>query len=141
MIHRWLACAGIYASGEYICGKIKARNHSAERTARVVCYGATTDSIFLRRFHYIVERRIPNPLLRMACEQLLYSPVSNMSYLTVATGGFSWSFQDWARIYSADCMFWPFISFVGYRFIPVRVRFLYVSAASLAWNVWRSSNV
>ena len=141
LYQRWLACASIYAGGEYICATITDRACDEKRTARVICYGATADSIVLRRFHHIVERRIPHPFFRMVCEQLCYSPLSNATYMTVATGGFSWTAHDWARIYATDCCFWPMVSFMGYRFVPVRSRFLYVSAASLVWNVWRSSNV
>ncbi len=141
MLLHWLACASIYGCGEIICNYTTHRSHDPNRTVRIVAWGATADSIFLRRFHHIVERRLPNPLLRMACEQMCYSPVSNASYLTIARQGLSWTFDDWARIYTRDCVFWPIVSYMGYRLVPLRARFLYVSTASLVWNVWRSANV
>lgn len=141
MWQRWLACAGIYSGGELICNYITQRPRDYDRTLRIVAWGSTADSIFLRRFHHIVERRLPNPLLRMACEQLCYSPVSNASYLTIVKQGFSWTFDDWAHVYTHDCTFWPLVSFIGYRLVPLPARFLYVSTASLVWNVWRSANV
>jgi hypothetical protein len=140
MLKRWVACASIYGSGEVLCNYLTKREHDAERTSRVVIWGATVDSVFLRGFHHLVERRLPNPVLRVACEQLCYSPLSNAAYLTNVKQGFSWSIDDWVRLYSRDCLFWPGVSYMGYRLVPLRVRFLYISTASLAWNVWRSAN-
>ena len=103
--------------------------------------GATGDAVFLRAFHRTVERRLPSPFLRMVAEQALYSPPSNAAYLTVARGGLDWTAQDWWRVYRNDCAFWPFASFVGYRFVPFSIRYLYVSFASLVWGAWRSALV
>lgn len=103
--------------------------------------GATGDAILLRGFHGIVEQRVPSPFLRMLTEQLVYSPLSNGAYLTVARGGMDWTFKDWWRVYRNDCAFWPVASYVGYRFVPFQVRYMYVSGCSLLWGTWRSALV
>ena len=110
------------------------------RCIQTITIGAFADVFLLRRFHFMVERKLPFPFMRTLAEQLLYSPLSNAGYLTIARG-ISWTFDDWTRVYLRDWSFWPVASYIGYRFVPVGSRYLYVSFATLVWNSWRATLV
>ena len=99
--------------------------------------GACADVFCLRQFHFFVETNLSSPVKRMLAEQLVYSPLSNAGYLYLAKGS-EWSLDEWAKVYMRDWSFWPLASYVGYRFVPVHSRYLYISFATLAWNSWRS---
>ena len=141
MLRRWFTSASIYLVGETVANWACDRPSDHGRTLRATAMGATGDAILLRGFQGIVERRVPNPLLRTMAEQLVYSPLSNGAYLTVARGGMGWTLKDWWRVYRNDCAFWPMASYIGYRFVPFHVRYLYVSGCSLLWGTWRSTIV
>lgn len=142
MAFRRLALSAcMYAVGETV-GHFARDEDSIDiwRCIQAISIGAFADVFLLRRFHFLVEKKLPRPILRTIAEQLIYSPFSNAGYLTIARG-VTWTFDDWTRIYMRDLSFWPVASFIGYRFVPVRSRYLYVSFASLVWNSWRSSLV
>ena len=101
--------------------------------ATVATFGATADAVVLRAFHTVVETRLPSPVFRMMAEQIMYAPFSNTAYLTMARR-FEWTFDDFVHLYSRDCGFWSVASYLGYRYVPLRVRYLYVSGATLCWK-------
>ena len=141
MLKRWCTSAFLYGSGEILCDKISKRDPDTARTTRTVVFGATGDAICLRAFHKVVDTHIKFPFVRMLSEQLLYSPFSNMSYLTIVKQGFDWNLSEFVTVYKNDCMYWPFVSYIGYKFVPFHIRYAYVSTASLVWNTWRSGLV
>ncbi len=138
---KWCTSASVYALGEAIGAHIRKEPVDAHRLGRTVVSGATADTVFLRFFHKMVDKKLPAPLLRVVAEQAIYAPCSNAAYLTLAKGSFSWEYKDWETLYVRDCTFWPFVSYIGYRFVPLRTRWLYVSFATLGWNTWRSTVV
>ena len=140
MLRRWFSSAAVYVFGESTGAYLDQRAPAASRVAAVATFGATADAVALRAFHVAVETRLPSPLFRMIAEQVLYAPVSNTAYLTL-TKKTNWTIDDFARLYSRDCGFWGVASYVGDRYVPLRVRYLYVSGATLCWNTWRSSLV
>lgn len=140
MLRRWLSSACVYVFGESTGACLDDRTLSLDRIATVATFGATADAVALRAFHVAVETRLPSPLFRMLAEQVMYAPFSNTAYLTMAKKT-DWTFDDFTRLYSRDCSFWSVASYVGYRYVPLRIRYLYVSGATLCWNTWRSSLV
>ena len=140
MFRRWLSSAGVYVLGESTGAWMDNRSPTLDRVATVATFGATADAVVLRAFHTVVETRLPSPVFRMMAEQIMYAPFSNTAYLTMARR-FEWTFDDFVHLYSRDCGFWSVASYLGYRYVPLRVRYLYVSGATLCWNTWRSSLV
>ena len=141
MWRRWVASAAMYVVGETAGAYMDERSPEPLRLLSVAATGATADSVVLRAFHFAVEKRLPTPLLRTLAEQALYAPMSNAGYLTLAHGGWHWTRQEYAQLYLRDCSFWTGVSFIGYKFVPLHIRYLYVSGATLVWNSWRSSLV
>lgn len=140
MALQWCLSAIMYGGGE-VCSSILFSNSlSCDRLGKSILFGATTDALFLRHFHKIVDKKIPSPLFRMICDQTICAPLYNTGYLTLVKG-FSWKFDDFLQVYKRDIMFWPCVSFLGYRYIPTRQRYLYVSAMTMVWNTWRASLV
>lgn len=138
---RWLASAGMYTIGEVTGARLQNHPPDPERVARVTVLGATGDAVCLRAFHGVVERRLPSPLFRTMCEQVCYAPLSTAGYLTVARGDWTWTRGEFVDIFQRDMAFWGCTSYVGYRFVPLGHRYLYISAASVVFNMWRASLV
>ena len=86
MLRRWGASALIYTVGEIAGAALQQTPPDPHRVGRVAAVGAVGDAVCLRAFHAVVDRRLPNPVLRVACEQLCYAPFSTAGYLTVAGG-------------------------------------------------------
>ena len=137
MLRRWASSASVYLFGESIGSRLDDRDIDPKRVASVVSLGATADALCLRAFHVAVESRLPSPIFRTLAEQVMYAPCSNSGYLWVTRG--RWTWHDFQELYARDCTFWSIASYAGYKWVPLRVRYLYVSGASLVWNTWRSS--
>ena len=140
MFSRWAASASVYTLGECISCCLVDRPLDPVRVAKVAGFGGLGDSLAMRTFHRTVDRRIPSPFVRMLTEQCLYAPVSNAAYLT-AVKSWEWTAKDWWDIYSTDCTFWPAVSFLGYKYVCLERRYVYVSVATVVWNTWRSTIV
>ena len=141
MFRRWFASASVYVAAELMGAYIENRSPTKERIVPVATMGATGDALCLRGFHFAVDRCLPHPLLRTAAEQAFYAPFSNSCYLSLAKGGFNWTFNDFKRLYVRDAAFWSVASYAGYAGVPFPIRYLYVSGASLVWSTWRSTLV
>jgi hypothetical protein len=139
MFRRWLSSGAIYMGSEMLSSQITKKSLSKEDTTKVVVAGATADSILLRKFHFIIDKKFKSPLVRMTCEQIIVAPVYDSAYLMLRTN--SWSFNEWWKIYKTDCVFWPFASFIGYKYVKTNHRFLYVSSMSMLWNTMRSTMI
>ena len=137
---RWCTCASVYLVGETAGAWLRDEALDPPRVARTTFVGATADALLLRSFHRAVDRRLPSPFRRMLAEQCLYSPLSNMGYLTLVHG-MKWEWEEWRRVYARDCLFWPVASYIGYRYVPFPTRYLYVSMATLVWTTGRSAIV
>jgi hypothetical protein len=137
---RWCISASIYACSEVLSSYLSNRDISKDRAFRTVLCGATADSVLLRAYHIGIDSRIKSPVVRMGIEQICIAPFYDAGYLTVVNGN-SWSLNDWWEIYKHDCCFWPIVSYAGYRFVPTKTRYIYVSCMSLVWSTWRASHV
>ena len=135
---RWLSSAAMYLSAEYLAAHLQDKPPDKQRVARVTVAGATGDAVCLRAFHGVVDRRLPNPLLRTLAEQTLYAPWSTAGYLTVVRTNTQWTWDDFWMLYQRDMAFWGCTSFLGYRYVPRTSRFLYISTASAVFNTWRA---
>lgn len=132
--------ASMYAGGEVAADWWSHRRSDGRRVARVAVAGATGDALLLSQFHRVVDRRLPSPLARVIGEQLLYAPAADAAYLTLRHGSVGrWTWDEFRDVYAHDLAFWPAASWVGYRFVPLERRFLWVTACSLAWNTIRGS--
>ena len=134
---RWLISASVYTVGECLACSLVPRPVDITRVFTVAVSGATADSIFLRTFHRTVDARLPSPIVRTLSEQCMYAPLSNAAYLTITHP--HWDVHDWWTLYSTDCMYWPVMSYIGYRYIEFNRRYLYVSMATVVWTTWRGS--
>ena len=139
-MNRWCISASIYTCSEILSSYISERPFSKDRAIRTVACGATADSLLIRAYHIGIDQRIKSPLIRMSLEQIFIAPFYDAGYLTIVQG-LSWSFDDFWKIYKHDCCFWPMVSYAGYRFVPTKTRYIYVSLMSLVWSTWRASNV
>lgn len=137
---RWSLSLTMYVAGELVADRVARRPTDPARVARIATVGATGDALLLRGFHGVVDRRLPNPLLRTVAEQLLFAPCADAGYLTLRHGSWSrWSWDEFRDVYVRDLAFWPVVSYCGYRFVPLQRRFLWVTGATLVWNSLRSS--
>ena len=142
MLLRWGLSFSIYGTAEILGAYVDPSDRvvNTRRAVTTAGLGAFADAFILRAFHMSIDRRIPSPLLRTLCDQATMAPMYNMGYLTIARGT-QWNVKDFWHLYRRDCLFWPFASYIGYRFIPCNHRYLYVSGATLLWSTYRASLV
>ena len=142
MLLRWGLSFSIYGTAEILGAYVDPSDRVAntQRAITTAGLGAFADAFILRTFHMAIDRRIPSPVIRTICEQATVAPMYNMGYLTIVRRT-EWNVQDFWQLYRRDCLFWPFASYLGYRFISANHRYLYVSSASLFWSTYRASLV
>lgn len=142
MLLRWGLSFSIYGTAEILGAYVDPPDRvvNTQRAVTTAGLGAFADAFILRAFHMSIDRRIPSPVMRTLCDQLMMSPMYNIGYLTIARGT-KWNVQDFWELYRRDCLFWPFASYLGYRFISANHRYLYVSGATLFWSTYRASLV
>lgn len=130
----------MYVAGEIVGAHLSGEAPEPRRVVTVTALGATGDAVCLRAFHAVMDRRVPVAALRVVCEQVAYAPLSTGAYLSVVRGGWSsWDWDEFRTLYLRDMMFWSGTSYAGYRLVPLTHRYLFISAASLVWNTWRSA--
>jgi hypothetical protein len=95
MLLRWGLSFTIYGTAEIIGAYVdpSARRVNIQRAVTTAGLGAFADACILRAFHMAIDRRIPSPIIRTFCDQLMRSPMYNMGYLTIVRGT-EWNILD-----------------------------------------------
>ncbi|KAK9909772.1 hypothetical protein WJX75_007242 [Coccomyxa subellipsoidea] len=82
---------------------------------------------------------------KVLLDQLSYGPLNNvllMSYITLIVEGRSWDFtrtklfNDFAGVQKNGWRLWPLASFINYRFVPLRLRVLFVNVVAFFWSTF-----
>lgn len=82
---------------------------------------------------------------KVALDQLLYGPVCNvlmMSYISMVVDGRSAQFtrnklqRDYPGVQVNGWKLWPLASLVNYRFVPLKLRVLFVNIVALFWSTF-----
>lgn len=105
----------------------------------------TVEEIFSRKRRPLsVNRKVIDPLLKMAADQLLVSPVLTLFYLAYAgfvdgkssKGVIYFVKRSFFPVMLASYKVWPLIQLVNFYFVPLRLRVTFVNTASLLWNAY-----
>jgi hypothetical protein len=90
-------------------------------------------------------------LVKVAMDQIVYAPFSIgvfFSMASISKGGDSAMICDRLKektqesfldTWAADCLVWPLVNFLNFRFIPISLRPTFVGAAQLMWQTYMST--
>eukprot|EP01126_Amoeba_proteus_P020927 TRINITY_DN2124_c0_g1_i3.p1 TRINITY_DN2124_c0_g1~~TRINITY_DN2124_c0_g1_i3.p1 ORF type:complete len:159 (-),score=23.61 TRINITY_DN2124_c0_g1_i3:146-622(-) len=122
-----------------------------KRTAHIFCFGFCVSAPVYHNWYRLVETQIPGKSVLQVIKKVL-ADQTLMAPLVITTLFFSigWrqgkSFDQTWKKWQADFIptmkanysVWPFVTFVGYKFVPIQIRVAYLSSVSLFWNVYLS---
>ncbi|MCJ1400169.1 hypothetical protein MMC11_003373 [Xylographa trunciseda] len=124
-----------------------------ERLTRFMAYGFIMTPLqhhwftFLSKsFPFTETTGFSAVLKRVACDQLMFSPVGLacfFTFMTVAEGGgrraISRKFQDvYLPALKANWILWPVVQTLNFRFVPLPYQIPFVSTIGIAWTAYLS---
>ena len=103
-------------------------------TSLIIIDGSKTNSWYDYINNYLYPQPIPT----------LQQPITTLIKPKTITWQEIWN-KSWENTkavywetYMADCLVWPPIQLINFTFVPVKLQFLYVNTANLAWNTYLS---
>lgn len=96
-------------------------------------------------------KKMSTVVFKVILDQLIYAPFSIGVFFSVASyskGGNLDSMylnlkekteESFIDTWAADCMVWPLVNFVNFRFIPIYMRPTFVGFAQLMWQTYMST--
>lgn len=156
------SCTGfiIFTSGD-ICSQyiknseIKINYHRAFQTGTL---GIFMNGIMLHYWYRSLDyvfgtsmNKYGGVILKVIMDQLVYAPFSIGVFFSVASigkGGDMETIYERMKIktkesfldtWAADCMVWPLVNFLNFRFIPIQMRPTFVGFAQLMWQTYMST--
>lgn len=102
-----------------------------------ILFGSFVDSVLMRKFHTYIDTKAISSVQKMILEQVTIAPLVGSGFLLLHNNFSVYNLKD---IFMDDCKFWPFASFLGYRFVSTNHRYLYNGFASVIWNNYRILN-
>ena len=121
----------IYTFSEFFHYTLTGDNENAPQR---ILFGSFVDSVLMRRFHRFIDLRPLSSLQKMTLEQLTIAPLVGSGFLLLHD---NFTMKNLGNIFLDDCKFWPFASFLGYRYVSTHYRYLYIGFASIIWNNYR----
>lgn len=107
---------------------------NCDNAQKRILFGSLVDSVLMRKFHKYVDSKAISSIQKMILEQVAVAPIVGSGFLLLHDNFDIYNLRD---IYMDDCKFWPFASFLGYRFVSTHYRYLYTGTASVIWNNYR----
>ncbi|KAF1954621.1 hypothetical protein CC80DRAFT_493742 [Byssothecium circinans] len=123
--------------------------HDFARTGRMAAYGGAVFGPAATKWYQFLARNVnlrsTNGTIatRVACDQFLFAPVnmafflSSMAYLEGASPKERLK-KSYVTGMVKNCMVWPWVQAVNFRFVPLDLRVLVVNVVSLGWNCYLS---
>ena len=96
-------------------------------------------------------KRLSSVVVKVVLDQLVYAPFSIGVFFSVASCGKGGNLQSiysnlkekteesFIETWAADCMVWPLVNFLNFRFIPIYMRPTFVGCAQLMWQTYLST--
>ncbi|CAI4211938.1 unnamed protein product [Parascedosporium putredinis] len=124
-----------------------------ERLVRFMSYGFAIAPVQFKWFRFlemsfpIIKGNMWGPaMLRVLCDQFLFSPLSVLTFfvaMTIAEGGgkraVSAKLRDmYFRTLMTSYLVWPAVQIVNFRFMPLQLQLPFVSCVSIAWTAYLS---
>ena len=136
-------------TADYIAQKI-IQDHQTldtERTRHMVTYSCTTAPLW-HLWYNMVDRYIkPSRIwLKVILDQTTVTPLDYIGFFAIFNyvkgDTVEKCLEELKRVYFKalipDTIFWPFVTFVGYKWIPLRYRFFYFEFFGLVWDTFLS---
>lgn len=96
-------------------------------------------------------KRMSSVVLKVVLDQLVYAPFSIGVFFSVASYGKGGNLnsmylnlkekteESFIDTWAADCMVWPLVNFLNFRYIPIYMRPTFVGFAQLMWQTYMST--
>ncbi|XP_046847747.1 PXMP2/4 family protein 4-like [Xenia sp. Carnegie-2017] len=134
-------------TSDYIAQKV-VQGHKIldkERTRHVMTYGCTTAPLW-HLWYKMIDKYIKrtHTWLKVFLDQTTVTPLDYLGFFAVFNymkgDTFEECFNELNRVYFKafipDTIFWPFATFVGYKYISLRYRFFYFEFLNLLWDTF-----
>ncbi|KAF2638218.1 hypothetical protein P280DRAFT_471339 [Massarina eburnea CBS 473.64] len=148
-----ITTAVLFATGDTLAQQAVERRgikkHDLSRTGRMAAYGGAIFGPAATKWYQFLARNINlrsnngTIAARVACDQLIFAPtnmalfLSSMAYLEGASPKERLQ-KSYVTGMVKNCMVWPWVQAVNFRFVPLDMRVLVVNVVSLGWNCYLS---
>lgn len=116
-----------------------------ERTRHMVTYGCTTAPLWHAWYnlvdHYIKSSRV---WLKVVLDQTTATPLDYLGFFAVFNFVRGDSLEEcilelnrvYLKAFLPDTVFWPAVTFVGYKWLPLHYRFVYFEFLEFFWDTF-----
>lgn len=139
----------VAATSDYIAQKFIQGHQTldTQRTRHMVTYNCTTAPIwhmwYKQMDHYLKQSQT---WLKVVLDQTTITPIDYLGFFAVFNyvkgDSIEKCIAELNRVYLKalipDTIFWPFMTFMGYKFIPLQYRFIYFELVDLVWCTFLS---
>jgi hypothetical protein len=157
------SCTGflIFTSGD-LCSQYFKDNSlekiNFNRVLQTGSIGIFMNGIMLHYWYRSLDRlfgtsmtRYGGVILKVIIDQVVYAPFSIGVFFSVASiskGGDANTIikrlqdktnESFVETWAADCMLWPAVNFLNFRFVPIHLRPTFVGFAQLMWQTYMST--
>jgi peroxisomal membrane protein 2 len=145
--------AGVLAgSADMVAQKLAgARNLQFKRAFLLMLYGFCYSGPFGHYFHKFMEKLIPSArdsktiVSKVIVEQLTSGPWNNfifITYLGLVVEGRPWKSvksqlkSNFPSVQLNAWRFWPIVSLINYKYLPIQLRVLFHNLAAVCWGIF-----
>ena len=140
-----------YGGGDIIAQLHSSDSYSWKNTAVICTLGGITTTAILPWWFRTLDHVFGKSMLdkriviaKMLSDQAFYAPFSvslfvfTQAELCKVPAAQAMSRQELIHLWLADCLIWPFINWVNFRYVPLGFRPPYVACCQLLWQAFMS---